>query len=96
MVTNQCDVPIYVWSVGGEWSDHTTLSKDSTYGELYEDGRFSDGKALIVATSLDGPFTPNAGHVVFDYNIDNAFVHYDLGSLFLEGVADRRIKIQTK
>lgn len=96
IVTNQCDDPIYIWSVGGERSDYAILSKDSTYGELYQDGWFSSGRALIVTTLPGGLFTPNATNVIFDHKLDNAFIHYDLGASFVDGVADRKISVQPK
>lgn len=94
IVTNQCDAPIYLRSVGSTISNQTTLPKDSSYGELFHTDSAAGGIALKVTSTPGGLFTPNASQLIFAYNIDDNYVWYDMSSLFGEGFAGRTLKIQ--
>ncbi|KAF9701514.1 hypothetical protein EKO04_000996 [Ascochyta lentis] len=74
IVTNQCDAPIYLWSVGGSVSPQTILPKDSSYGEVFTSDPFSGGIALKVTSTPGGIFTPNASQLIFAYNLDDTDV----------------------
>ncbi|KAJ4367909.1 hypothetical protein N0V86_009749 [Didymella sp. IMI 355093] len=94
IVTNQCDAPIYLWSVGSTISNQTTLPKDSSYGKLFDTDPMSGGIALKITSTPEGLFTPNASQLIFAYNIDDSYVWYDMSSLFGDGFAGRTLKIQ--
>ena len=94
IVTNQCDAPIYLWSVGSSISNQIALPKDSSYSELYTFDSQSGGIALKITSTPDGLLTPNASQLIFAYQIDNSSVWYDLSSLFGDGFAGRTLRIQ--
>ena len=94
IVTNQCDAPIYLWSVGGSVSPQTILPKDSSYSEVFTSDPQSGGIALKVTSTPDGLFTPNASQLIFAYNIDNTNVWYDMSSIFGDAFSGRTLKIQ--
>ncbi|KAJ4984394.1 Bys1 family protein [Stagonosporopsis vannaccii] len=95
MVTNQCDTPIYLWSVGGTISNQTILPKDSTYGQKFHSDPVSGGIALKITSTPNGLFTPNISQLVFAYNVDDNFVWYDLNSLFGDGFTGRTLRIDS-
>lgn len=94
IVTNQCDAPIYLWSVGSTISNQTALPKDSSYGELFHSDPISGGITLKITSTPGGLFTSNASQIIFAYNSDNISVWYDMSSLFGDGFAGRTLKIQ--
>jgi hypothetical protein len=94
IITNQCDAPIYLWSVGGSISPQTILPKDSSYGEVFTSDPISGGIALKITSTPGGLFTPNASQLIFAYNIDDTDVWYDMNSLFGDGFAGRTLKVQ--
>jgi|SRR5690242_3301660 len=94
IVTNQCDTPIYLWSVSGTTSNQTVLPKDTTYGEKFHLDPVSGGIALKITSTPNGLFKPNASQLVFAYNVDDSFVWYDLNSLFGDGFSGRTLRIQ--
>jgi len=93
IVTNQCDEPIYLWSVGGTVSEQHTITKDTSYSEEYHRDAASGGMALKVTAVEGGLFKPNVSQLIFAYNLDPTQVWYDMSALFGEGFAGRTIKI---
>lgn len=96
IVTNQCDAPIYLWSVGSTISNQTILPADSSYGERFHSDPISGGIALKISSSPGGLFTPDASQLIFAYNIDDTLVWYDMSSLFGDGFAGRTLRIQPR
>lgn len=94
IVTNQCNSPIYLWSVGSSISPVTILPKDSSYGEVFTSDPKSGGIALKITSVPDGLFTPNASQQIFAYNIDDTDVWYDMSSIFGDGFSGSTLKIQ--
>ncbi|KAF3035650.1 hypothetical protein E8E12_001100 [Didymella heteroderae] len=94
IVTNQCDSPIYLWTVGSTTSNQTILPKDSSYGELFHTDPVSGGIALKITPAPDDLFTPNASQLVFAYNVENSYIWYDMSSLFGDSFAGRTLRIQ--
>jgi hypothetical protein len=94
IVANQCDSPIYLWSVGSNISSQVVLPKDSSYSEVFTADPQSGGIALKITSTPDGLFTPNASQLIFAYHIDNSFVWYNLSSLFGDGFTGRTVKVQ--
>lgn len=94
IVTNQCDAPIYLWSIGATIGKQVTLPRDSIYGEIFHSDPISGGIALRITSVPNGLTTPNASQLIFAYNIDDTSVLYDLSSLFGDGFAGRTLRIQ--
>ncbi|KAF2622852.1 hypothetical protein BU25DRAFT_414840 [Macroventuria anomochaeta] len=94
IVTNQCDSPIYLWSVGGTVSPQIILPKDSSYSEVFTSDPISGGIALKTTSTPGGLFTPNVSQLIFVYTIDNSSVWYDLSSLFGDGFSGRTLRVQ--
>ncbi|KAF1922437.1 uncharacterized protein M421DRAFT_426886 [Didymella exigua CBS 183.55] len=94
IVTNQCDAPIYLWSVGSTVSNRTTLPKDSSYGELFHTDPISGGIALKITSTSGGIFTPNASQLIFAYNMNDSSVRYDMSSLFGDSFAGSTVRLQ--
>ena len=94
IVTNQCDEPIYLWSVGGTISNQTVLLKDSSYSEIFTSDPESGGISLKVTSTPDGIFNPNTSQLIFAYSIDESLVWYNLSSVQGNGFAGRTIRLQ--
>ncbi|KAH6644273.1 Bys1 family protein [Boeremia exigua] len=94
-ITNQCDHPIYLWSVGSHISNRTILPRDSTYGEIFHSDPMSGGIALKITPNANGLTTPNASQLIFAYNIDESFVWYDLSAVFGDGFTGSTLQIQS-
>lgn len=94
IVTNQCDAPIYLWSVGSSISPQTILPRDNSYAEVLTSDPTSGGRALKITSTPDGLFVPSTSQLVFAYNIDNSSVWYDLSSVFGDGFSGQTLRIQ--
>lgn len=70
IVTNQCDEPIYLWSVGGSIGTQVTITKDTSYSEAFRHDPASGGIALKVSPIESGIFKPNVSQTIFAYNLD--------------------------
>lgn len=93
IVTNQCDEPIYLWSVGGSISPQTIITKDQSYSEPYHHDPASGGIALKISPVENGIFKPNVSQTVFAYNLDINQVWYDMSDIFGDGFAGRKMKV---
>jgi hypothetical protein len=93
IITNECDDPIYLWSVGGSISPQHTLLKDTSYSEPFHLDPLSGGIALKLSPVENGIFKPNASQTIFAYNLDGDTVWYDMSDLFGDGFAGRTLKI---
>jgi hypothetical protein len=93
IVTNQCDEPIYLWSVGGSVSQQNTIPKDSSYSEVFHVDPASGGIALKVTSVENGLFKANVTQINFAYSLDSNQVWFDMSSVFGDGFAGRTIKI---
>jgi hypothetical protein len=93
IVTNQCDEPIYLWSVGGTVGEQTTLTKDTSYREVFHTDPVSGGIALKVTSVEGGLFKPNTTQINFAYSLDGNQIWYDMSSVFGDGFAGRTLKI---
>lgn len=97
IVTNQCDSPIYLWSVGGSISKQHTINKDSSYSEVLHKDPNSGGVALKLTAIEGGLFMPNASQTIFGYNIDtNNQVWYDMSDIFGDAFAGRTMTVTPK
>jgi hypothetical protein len=93
IITNQCDSPVYLWSVGGSISPQHTLLKDTSYSEPFHTDPQSGGIAIKLSPIENGIFKPNASQTIFAYNLDGDTVWYDMSDLFGDGFAGRTLKI---
>lgn len=84
IVKNQCDFPVYLWSVGGSVSDvHTLNAHDGGYSELMRTDDTSGGIALKMTLEEDGLFTGKP-QTIFAYALGGGEgkVAYDLSDVF--------------
>lgn len=93
IVTNQCDEPIYLWSVGGSISPQNTIIKDTSYSETFRHDPVSGGIALKISPVEGGIFKPNVSQTIFAYNLDVNQVWYDMSDIFGDGFAGRTMKV---
>ncbi|KAF1848736.1 uncharacterized protein K460DRAFT_309355 [Cucurbitaria berberidis CBS 394.84] len=94
IVTNQCDEPIYLWSVGGSISAQNTIAKDTSYSETFHRDPASGGIALKISPLEGGIFKPNASQTIFSYNLDVNQIWYDMSDVFGDGFAGRTLSIK--
>jgi hypothetical protein len=93
IVTNQCDQPIYLWSVGGSVGQQVTIDRDSSYSETFRSDPASGGIALKIAAVEGGLLRPNASQTIFAFNLDTADVWYDMNNIFGNAFIGRKISI---
>jgi hypothetical protein len=93
IVTNQCDDPIYLWSIGGSISEQNIITKDTSYSEVFHTDPASGGIALKISPIEGGLFKPNASQTIFAYSLDGNQVWYDMSDIFGDGFAGRTMKI---
>jgi hypothetical protein len=93
IVTNQCDDPIYLWSVGGSISEQNKITKDTSYSEIFHADPASGGVALKITPLEGGLFKPNVSQTIFAYSLDGNQVWYDMSDMFGDGFAGRTMKI---
>ncbi|EFQ92070.1 hypothetical protein PTT_10904 [Pyrenophora teres f. teres 0-1] len=96
IVTNQCDAPIYLWSVGGSISDQKVITKDQSYSETFTKDPKSGGIALKMTTVEGGIFKPNVSQTIFAYNLDANQIWYDMTDIFGDGFAGRTMTLKPK
>lgn len=94
IVTNQCDSPIYLWSVGGSIGPQNIIAKDTSYSETFHRDPASGGIALKISPFAGGIFTANASQTIFAYNLDGDTIWYDMSDIFGDGFAGRTMKIK--
>jgi hypothetical protein len=95
IVTNQCDEPIYLWSVGGSIGPKQTIIRDTSYSETFRRDPVSGGIALKLSNTEGGIFKPNVSQTIFAYNLDDANkVWYDMSDLFGDGFAGRTMTVK--
>jgi hypothetical protein len=94
IVTNQCDEPVYLWSVGSTVNNQTTLPKDSSYAETFHSDPEFGGISIKITSTPDGIFQNGTSQLVFAYSIDSSTVWYNLTSVFGDGFAGRTLRVQ--
>lgn len=94
IITNQCDEPVYLWSVGSTVSNQTALPKDSSYAEIFHSDPESGGISIKVTSTPDGIFQNGTSQLVFAYSIDSSTVWYNMTSVFGDGFAGRTLRVQ--
>src|SRR5690242_4914016 len=96
IVTNQCDAPLYLWSVGSSIGPQQVINKDQAYSELFRRDPVSGGIALKITAVPDGLFQPNVSQTIFAYNLDQATntIWYDMSDVFGDGFVGRRMTVK--
>jgi hypothetical protein len=95
IVTNQCDWPIYLWSVGGSISEQHNITKDTSYSEVFRKDPASGGVALKMTAVDGGLFLPNASQTIFAYNLSkDDQVWYDMSDIFGDAFVGRTMSIK--
>ncbi|KAF1951357.1 hypothetical protein CC80DRAFT_496170 [Byssothecium circinans] len=94
IVTNQCDSPIYLWSVGGEIGPQVTLGKDQSYSEPFRRDPRSGGITLKITSVENGIFQPNVTQLNFAYNLDGNTIWYDMNRIFGDDASGRTLTVK--
>ncbi|KAL4970970.1 Bys1 family protein [Aspergillus stella-maris] len=81
VVVNNCQMAIYVWSVGQSTSGQSIIQPGDGYAEVYRRDPKTGGVAIKITTVSDGLYT-SAPQTVFAYNLVDNMVWYDLSDLF--------------
>ncbi|KAI9368217.1 hypothetical protein BJX61DRAFT_233852 [Aspergillus egyptiacus] len=81
VVSNRCDIPIYLWSVGERISPQVVLQPDQEYSEIYRRDPKTGGVAIKITTVKDGLYA-SSPQTVFAYNLVDEVVWYDLSDVF--------------
>jgi hypothetical protein len=84
IIKNNCDFPIYLWSVGTTARPEKTLLPNGYYSELFREEKNTGGIAIKISTDVDGLYT-SAPQMVFAYNLSDLTegkVWYDLSDVF--------------
>ncbi|KAF2677495.1 hypothetical protein K458DRAFT_319660 [Lentithecium fluviatile CBS 122367] len=93
IVTNQCDDPVYLWSVGSDISPQVVLEKDQSYSEVFHHDPKTGGIAIKIAPVENGIFLPNVSQTIFAYNLDGNTIWYDMSDIFGDGFTGRRMTV---
>lgn len=94
IVTNQCDAPLYLWSVGSSIGPQVKIGKDASYSEAFRRDPVSGGIALKITSVEQGLFMPNVSQTIFSYNLDGAKIWYDLSDVFGDGFFGRTMQVK--
>ncbi|KAJ6073096.1 hypothetical protein N7467_011181 [Penicillium canescens] len=84
VINNNCNFPIYLWSVGTTARPEKTLLPNDVYSELFRKEKNTGGIAIKISTDVDGLYT-GAPQMVFAYNLSTLTqgkVWYDLSDVF--------------
>ncbi|KAL4886939.1 hypothetical protein BJY04DRAFT_204567 [Aspergillus karnatakaensis] len=80
-VANRCEIPLYIWSVGQNISQESTIQPGQVYSEVFRRDPKTGGIAIKITTVEDGLYT-SAPQTVFAYNLVDNLVWYDLSDVF--------------
>ncbi|KAF2793589.1 hypothetical protein K505DRAFT_375218 [Melanomma pulvis-pyrius CBS 109.77] len=94
IVTNQCDGPLYLWSVGSSIGPERTILKDTSYSEVFHRDPVSGGISLKITAVENGLFQPNVSQTNFAYNLDGNTIWYDMSDIFGDGFAGRTMTVK--
>ncbi|MBE3045758.1 hypothetical protein IMZ48_25070, partial [Candidatus Bathyarchaeota archaeon] len=81
IVNNNCDFPVYVWSVGSEVSYGGEIATGKSFTEDLVRDPVTGGLAIKVTTVEDGLYN-GAPQTNFAYTLDPEQVWYDLSDVF--------------
>jgi hypothetical protein len=81
VVTNHCNFPVYLWSVGGSVGPQQTIAAGASYSEPLHHDPASGGIALKITTVANGLYN-GSPQTNFAYTLDPGTVWYDLSDVF--------------
>ncbi|KAJ6188384.1 hypothetical protein N7519_003292 [Penicillium mononematosum] len=89
IVHNNCEFPVYLWSVGSKVLPEETLLPDDEYSEVFRENPDTGGIAIKISTDRDGLYD-SAPQMIFAYNLSSTRergerqdkVWYDLSDVF--------------
>ncbi|KAJ5959666.1 uncharacterized protein N7479_006816 [Penicillium vulpinum] len=89
IVHNNCNFPIYIWSVASMVEPKRIILPNDEYRELFRENADTGGIAIKITTNRDGLYT-SAPQMIFAYNLASATergqrqdkVWYDLSDVF--------------
>lgn len=81
VVTNNCNTPIYLWSVGGSVGPRQTIAPGASYTEALHYDPASGGVALKITKTPDGLYD-GSPQLNYAYTLDGAKTWYDLSNVF--------------
>ncbi|PYH48496.1 putative BYS1 domain protein [Aspergillus saccharolyticus JOP 1030-1] len=93
IVTNNCNTPIYLWSVGGSVDPRQTIQPGVSYSEALHYDPASGGVALKITKTPNGLFDGNP-QLDFAYILDGSKTWYDLSLVFGDAFSGQRLKVQ--
>ncbi|KOS46451.1 hypothetical protein ACN38_g2645 [Penicillium nordicum] len=89
IVQNNCDFPVYLWSVASTVLPEKTLRPDDEYSEVFRENPDTGGIAIKISTDRDGLYT-SSPQMIFAYNLSSTkergrrqvTLWYDLSDVF--------------
>ncbi|KAJ5349375.1 hypothetical protein N7541_007102 [Penicillium brevicompactum] len=93
IVTNNCNFPVYVWSVGGSVGPKQTLQQGEKYTEALHHDAASGGVSLKITTVDDGLYN-GSPQTNFAYTLDPGTVWYDLSDVFGDPFSGKPIVVR--
>lgn len=93
IVTNHCNHPVYLWSVGGSIGPKKTIAAGKTYTEQLHHDSASGGIALKI-TTVDNGLYNGSPQTNFAYTLDPGSVWYDLSDVFGDPFSGKTIVVR--
>ncbi|GES66358.1 BYS1 domain protein [Aspergillus terreus] len=81
VVKNNCNYPVYLWSVGGSVGPKQTIQPGASYSEPFRRDAQSGGISLKI-TRVDDSSPSNHPQVNYAYTLDGSNVWYDMSDVF--------------
>lgn len=81
IVQNNCEDPIYLWSVGGSVGQQIKIAPGDGYAEAFRHDAASGGVSLKITRNEDGLYDGSA-QMNYAYTLDGDNVWYDLSDVF--------------
>ncbi|PYI28077.1 putative BYS1 domain protein [Aspergillus indologenus CBS 114.80] len=93
VVTNNCNTPIYLWSVGGSVGPRQTIQPGASYTEALHYDPASGGVSLKITKTPDGLYD-GSPQLNYAYTLDGAKTWYDLSSVFGDAFAGSVLSVK--
>ncbi|RAL11156.1 putative BYS1 domain protein [Aspergillus homomorphus CBS 101889] len=93
VVTNNCNVPIYLWSVGGSVGPKQTIQPGASYSEALHYDSASGGVSLKITKTPNGLYD-GSPQLNYAYTLDGSKTWYDMSSVFGDPFAGSVVAIK--
>lgn len=93
IVTNHCQFPVYLWSVGGSVGPKQTIPAGGSYTEALHHDSASGGISLKI-TTVDNGLHNGSPQTNFAYTLDPGTVWYDLSDVFGDPFSGKSIVVR--